>query len=115
MAFRARNAAVLRMAFQAGDAAVRGVPERGSAERDTTLARLPDAEAAGLLGPWRGTVERVALGADRAATRRVLAARRDLAWLEPLALERFFTAPEPRQRVVDELPYQLYAPKVVST
>jgi Actinobacteria/chloroflexi VLRF1 release factor len=72
-------------------------------------------EAARLLAPWRGTVERVALGGDRAAIRRVLAARPDLAWLEPLALERFFTVPEPRQRVLDELPYQLYAAKVVST
>jgi hypothetical protein len=33
--------------------------------------------------------------------------------VEPLALERFFTVPEPRRRVLDELPYQLYAAKVV--
>jgi Actinobacteria/chloroflexi VLRF1 release factor len=73
------------------------------------------AEAARVLAPWQGKVERVALGGDRGATRRVLAARPDLAWLEPLALERFFAVPEPRQRVLDELPYQLYAAKVVST
>ncbi len=34
------------------------------------------------------------------------------AWLEPLALERFFTVPDPRRRVLDELPYQLYAARV---
>jgi len=56
--------------------------------------------------PW------VALGGDRAATRRVLAARADLAWMQPLALERFFAVPQPRRRILDELPYQLYAAKV---
>jgi Actinobacteria/chloroflexi VLRF1 release factor len=71
------------------------------------------AEAVRVLGAWSGTVERVALGGDREAVRRVLSARPELAWLEPLALERFFTVPEPRRRVLDELPYQLYAAKVV--
>jgi len=70
-------------------------------------------EAARVLEPWRNRVHRVALGGDRAAARRVLDARPDLGWLEPLALERFFTVPEPRRRVLDELPYQLYAAKVV--
>ena len=31
----------------------------------------------------------------------------------PLALERFFDVPDPRLRVLEELPYQLYAAKVV--
>ena len=66
-----------------------------------------------MLAPWRGRVERVALGGDRAAVRRVLAARPELAWLEAIALERFFTVAEPRRRVLDELPYQLYAARVV--
>jgi hypothetical protein len=70
------------------------------------------AEAARVLGPWRERVERVALGGDRAAVRRVLDARPDLAWLEPLAMERFFTVPDPRRRVLDELPYELYASRV---
>jgi Actinobacteria/chloroflexi VLRF1 release factor len=69
-------------------------------------------EAARVLTPWRERVERVALGGDRDAVRRVLAARPDLAWLEPLAVERFFTVPEPRRAVLDELPYQLYAARV---
>ena len=55
----------------------------------------------------------MALGGDRDAVRRVLAARAELAWLEPLALERFFTVPDPRPRVLEELPYQLYAARVV--
>jgi hypothetical protein len=71
------------------------------------------AQAARVLEPWRLRVERVALGGDREAVRRVLAARPDLAWIEPLALERFFTVAEPRRRVLDELPYQLYAAQVV--
>jgi hypothetical protein len=71
------------------------------------------AQAARVLAPWRERVERVALGGDRAAVGRVLAARSDLAWLQPLVLERFFPVPEPRRRILDELPYQLYAAKVV--
>ncbi len=66
-----------------------------------------------MLGPWRERVEHVALGGDRTAVGRVLASRADLAWLEPLALGRFFDVPEPRLRVLEALPYQLYAAKVV--
>jgi Actinobacteria/chloroflexi VLRF1 release factor len=96
-----------------GSSANRFRRRREGQERE--LIEEAAAEAARVLAPWRATVERVALGGDRAAIRRVLAARPDLAWLEPLALERFFTVPEPRRRVLDELPYQLYAAKVVST
>ena len=70
-------------------------------------------QAARVLEPWRKRIERVALGGDGDAVRRVLAARPDLAWVEPLVLERFFTVAEPRRRVLDELPYQLYAAEVV--
>ena len=70
-------------------------------------------EAARLLDSRRAQIERVALGGDRAAVRRVLAARADFAWVEPLALERFFAVPDPRLRVLEELPYQLYAAAVV--
>jgi Actinobacteria/chloroflexi VLRF1 release factor len=69
-------------------------------------------QAARLLGPWREQAEHVALGGDRGAVRRVLAARTDLAWIQPLALPRFFSVPEPRLRVLEELPYQLYAAAV---
>ena len=86
---------------------------RGEQEREF----VDDAaeEAARVLAPWEGRVDRVALGGDRTAVARVLAARPELAWLEPLALERFFDVPEPRLRVLQELPYQLYAAKVVET
>jgi hypothetical protein len=70
------------------------------------------AAVARVLAPWRERVERVALGGDRAAVRRVLASRDDLAWLEPRALPRFFAVPEPRLRVLEDLRYQLYAAAV---
>ena len=84
---------------------------RGEQERE--LVDAAAAEAARVLGPWRERVEHVALGGDRSAVTRVLESRPDLAWVQPLALERFFDVPEPRLRVLEALPYQLYAPKVV--
>jgi hypothetical protein len=62
-----------------------------------------------VLEPWRDRVEFVALGGDRAAVDRVLAARPELAWLAERALPRFLAVPEPRQRVLERLPYDLYA------
>jgi hypothetical protein len=93
-----------------GSSANRFRRRREGQERE--LIEKAAAEAARVLTPWRSKVERVALGGDRAAVRRVLAERADLAWLEPLALERFFAVPEPRRSVLDELPYQLYAARV---
>ena len=84
---------------------------RGEQERE--LVDAAAAEAARVLGPWRDRVDHVALGGDRTAVTRVLESRADLAWLQPLALERFFDVPEPRLRVLEALPYQLYAAKVV--
>ena len=84
---------------------------RGEQERELVDAAAE--EAARVLGPWRERVGHVALGGDRAAVGRVIASRPDLAWLEPLALERLFDVPEPRLRVLEALPYQLYAAKVV--
>ena len=65
--------------------------------------------AAGVLVPWRDRVEFVALGGDRAAVERVLAASPELGWLPERALPRFFSVPDPRQAVLDRLPYELYA------
>jgi peptide subunit release factor 1 (eRF1) len=62
--------------------------------------------AARVLEPYRDGIEHVALGGDRAAVRRVL---ERLAWLEKKALPRFFTVPDPRQRELERLPYDLYA------
>ena len=84
---------------------------RGEQERE--LVDAAASEAARVLEPWRDRVEHVALGGDRSAVTRVLESRADLAWLQPLALERFFDVPEPRLRVLEALPYQLYAAKVV--
>ncbi len=94
-----------------GSSANRFRRRREGQERE--LIDVAAAEAARVLAPWRGRVEHVALGGDRSAVGRVLAAHADLAWLEPLALERFFDVPEPRQRVLEALPYQFYAAKVV--
>jgi len=96
-----------------GSSANRFRRRREGQERE--LVAEAAAEAARVLESWQGKLDAVALGGDRDAVRRVLAARAELAWLDPLVLERFFTVPEPRRRVLDELPYQLYAAKVVET
>jgi hypothetical protein len=83
---------------------------RGEQERE--LVDAAASEAVRVLGPWRDRVEHVALGGDHSAVTRVLESRADLAWLRPLALERFFDVVDPRLRVLEALPYQLYAAKV---
>ena len=67
------------------------------------------ATAVGLLEPWRDRVEFVALGGSRAAISELLEANPQLAWLPERAVERFFTVPDPRRRVLERLPYDLYA------
>ncbi len=62
-----------------------------------------------VLGPWRDRAQFAALGGDGTAIDRVLAERRELAWLRERSLPRFFTVEEPRRRVLDALPYDLYA------
>jgi Actinobacteria/chloroflexi VLRF1 release factor len=94
-----------------GSSASRFRRRREGQERE--LVEEAAGEAVRLLDSRQAQIERVALGGDRAAVRRVLAARADLAWVEPLALERFFPVPDPRLRVLEELPYQLYAATVV--
>ena len=68
--------------------------------------------AATVLRPWRDRAEYAALGGDRSAVDAVLAAEPELAWLRERALDRFFTVPEPRQRVLERLPYDLYSVEV---
>jgi len=70
--------------------------------------------AASVLEPWRARVEFVALGGDRKAIDEVLKAPQ-LAWLAEKALPRFFDVPEPRQRVLERLPYELYAAELTTT
>jgi hypothetical protein len=50
-----------------------------------------------------------ALGGDRAAVDATLAARTDLAWLRERAIPHFLTVPDPRRRVLEELPYEVYS------
>jgi hypothetical protein len=85
--------------------------------REEQARALVDAAAevaSATLEPWRDRVDFVALGGDRAAIEAVLASRPDLAWLRDRALARFFTVPEPRQRVLEQLPYDLYSVELVS-
>jgi hypothetical protein len=83
-------------------------------EQARALADEAARVAASALGPWRGRVEFVALGGDRAAVEAVLRSRPELTWLSERALDRFFTVPEPRRRVLERLPYDLYAVEVTT-
>jgi peptide subunit release factor 1 (eRF1) len=67
-----------------------------------------------VLEPWRGRIEHVALGGDRAAIRDVLAAKPELDWLAERAISRFFAVSEPRRRLLERLPYDLYASELTS-
>jgi hypothetical protein len=70
--------------------------------------------AARVLEPRRDRVEFVALGGDRGAVRAVLA-RPDFRWLSKRVLPRFFAVAEPRRRVLEQLPYELYSAEVEFT
>ena len=65
-----------------------------------------------VLGPEHGRLDAVALGGDRTAIRRMFELQPELRWLEELALERFFTVPEPRLAVLERLAYDLYAVEI---
>ena len=65
--------------------------------------------AARILGPELERLDAVALGGDRDAIRRMIELQPELRWFEELALERFFTVPEPRLAVLERLPYDVYA------
>lgn len=79
-------------------------------EEQARAALQEAAEVAGrVLGPERDRLDAVAFGGDRTAVRRMLELQPELAWLDELALERFFAVPEPRRAVLERLPYDLYA------
>jgi hypothetical protein len=65
-----------------------------------------------VLAPWRQRTQFAALGGDRTAIDLVLAERPGLAWLRERSLPRFFTVVDPRQRVLERLPYDLYSVEV---
>jgi hypothetical protein len=83
-------------------------------EQERLLVEAAAETAVRVLEPWRDRVEFAALGGDRGAVDRVLAARPELAWLGERALRRFFTVGDPRQRDLEQLPYELYAAEVSS-
>lgn len=110
------------VASKVGSRFVKGRHKKGGSSanrfrrRREEQARALVAEAAdvasGVLEPWRERAEFAALGGDRAAVEAVLAARPELGWLADRALDRFFTVSEPRLRVLERLPYDLYAVEV---
>jgi predicted RNA methylase len=67
-----------------------------------------------VLDPWRGRVEFVALGGDRAAINEVLAASPQLDWLAKRTIPRFFTVPEPRRRELERFSYELYSAELTT-
>jgi predicted RNA methylase len=70
--------------------------------------------AIAVLDPWRSRIEFIALGGHRAAVTDVLAASPQLDWLAERAVPRFFAVAEPRQRVLERLPYELYSAELTS-
>jgi VLRF1 release factor-like protein len=107
------------VASKVGSRFVKGQHKKGgsSASRfrrrrdEQARALIDDAAevAARVLEPWRERVEFTALGGDRAAIDRVLAGDPQLGWLAGKALPRFFAVPDPRQAVLERLPYDLYS------
>jgi hypothetical protein len=104
------------VASKVGSRFVKGRHKKGGSSANRFRRRREEQERALLdkaaetaervLEPYRDRIEHVALGGDRAAAGNV--AER-LPWLEEKRLERFFTVPEPRQRELNRLPYELYA------
>jgi hypothetical protein len=90
-----------------GSSANRFRRRRDEQERELLDAATETAQR--VLEPYRDRIEHVALGGDRQAATRV--AER-LPWLAERTLERFFTVPDPRQRELERLPYDLYAAEV---
>jgi hypothetical protein len=68
--------------------------------------------ASRILEPEQARIEAVALGGDRSAVKGMIELRPGLAWLDAIALDRFFTVPDPRRAVLDRLPYDLYAVEI---
>ena len=75
-------------------------------EQERALLDAAAETAARVLEPYRDRIEHVALGGDQGAATRV--AER-VPWLAGKTLKRFFDVPDPRQRLLERLPYDLYA------
>jgi peptide subunit release factor 1 (eRF1) len=104
------------VASKVGSRFVKGRHKKGGSSanrfrrrREEQARELIDAAAetaARVLEPYRDRIEHVALGGDRAAATTVA---EQLPWLAEKVMPRFFDVPEPRQRVLERLPYELYA------
>jgi len=75
-------------------------------EQERELLDAATATARAVLEPYRDRIEYLALGGDRGAAAHVAD---QLPWLKDRHLERVFDVPDPRQRVLERLPYDLYA------
>lgn len=75
-------------------------------EQERALLDEAAAAAQQVLEPHRQRIEHLALGGDRGAA---TAVAERLPWLADRRIERFFDVPEPRRRVLERLPYDLYA------
>ena len=84
-------------------------------EQVRALTQEAAAVAADMLRPWREAIEFAALGGDRKAVADSLELSSDLGWLADRSVPRFFTVPEPRLRVLEKLPYDLYAAELSTT
>lgn len=84
-------------------------------EQAAVLHESAAATAARILLPWVDRLDAVVLGGDREAVRATLAERTDLAPVAALAQARFLAVPDPRLRVLQALPYELYAAEVTAT
>jgi hypothetical protein len=73
------------------------------------------ATAARILLPWVDRLDAVVLGGDKEAVKQTLAERADLAPVAALAQARFLAVPDPRLRVLQALPYELYSAEVTAT
>jgi hypothetical protein len=104
------------VASKVGSRFVKGRHKKGGSSANRFRRRREEQEralideaaetAARVLEPYRERIEHVALGGDRSAAAKV--AER-LPWLAGKTLPRFFDVPEPRQRVLERFPYELYA------
>lgn len=83
-------------------------------EQAKALVEAAAATAIRVLSPHLTNIEFVALGGDRFAVSKTLAARRELAALEEKALPRFFSVPEPRQRVLERVIDDIYSAEVTT-
>jgi hypothetical protein len=85
--------------------------------RDEQARELVEAAAqtaVNVLSPHLPALEAFALGGDRLALRKTLAARPELAVLEQKALPRRFAVAEPRRNVLERVVHDVYAAEVIS-